>query len=58
MIKKIRAKYPDANIVAVDYDPGASEANQTNRLKLMMTVAKDNLKNKENVDDEILSTHK
>ena len=43
--KKIRAKYPDANIVAVDYDPGASEANQTNRLKLMMTVAKDNLKN-------------
>ena len=44
MIKKIRAKYPDANIIPVDYDPGASEANQTNRLKLMMTVAKDNLK--------------
>ena len=33
-----------ANISPVDYDPGASEANQTNRIKLLMTVAKDNLK--------------
>ena len=39
--------YPDANIVPVDYDPGASEANQTNRIKLLMTVAKDNLKMKQ-----------
>lgn len=46
VIKTIRAKYPNANISPVDYDPGASEANQTNRLKLLMTVAKDNL-NKE-----------
>ena len=44
VIKSIRNKYPDANISPVDYDPGASEANQTNRLKLLMTVAKDNLK--------------
>ena len=43
VIKTIRAKYPYANISPVDYDPGASEANQTNRLKLLMTVAKDNL---------------
>ena len=43
VIKTIRYKYPDANISPVDYDPGASEANQTNRIKLMMTVAKDNL---------------
>ena len=43
VIKTIRSKYPDANISPVDYDPGASEANQTNRLKLLMTVAKDNL---------------
>ena len=43
VIKTIRSKYPDANISPVDYDPGASEANQTNRIKLMMTVAKDNL---------------
>ena len=32
----------------VDYDPGASESNQTNRLKLLMTVAKDNLKTEQN----------
>ena len=47
VIKTIRDMYPDANIVPVDYDPGASEANQTNRIKLLMTVAKDNLKMKE-----------
>ena len=45
VIKTIREKYPNANISPVDYDPGASESNQTNRIKLLMTVAKDNLKN-------------
>jgi len=44
VIKTIRNKYPDANISPVDYDPGASEANQANRIKLLMAVAKDNLK--------------
>ena len=44
VIKTIRSKYPEANISPIDYDPGASEANQTNRIKLLMTVAKDNLK--------------
>ncbi len=44
VIKTIREKYPNANISPVDYDPGASESNQTNRIKLLMTVAKDNLK--------------
>ena len=44
VIKTIRGLYPEANISPVDYDPGASEANQTNRIKLLMTVAKDNLK--------------
>ena len=39
--------YPEANISAIDYDPGASEANQTNRMKLLMAVAKDNLSKKE-----------
>ncbi|MBP5426939.1 MAG: 2-hydroxyacyl-CoA dehydratase [Clostridiales bacterium] len=43
VIKTMRDMYPDANIVAVDYDPGASETNQVNRLKLLMTVAKDNI---------------
>ena len=46
VIKTIRTKYPEANISPIDYDPGASEANQTNRIKLLMTVAKDNLNNK------------
>ena len=44
VIKSIRENYPYANISPVDYDPGASETNQTNRLKLLTTVAKDNLK--------------
>ena len=48
VIKTIRSLYPESNISPVDYDPGASEANQTNRIKLLMTVAKDNLKAKEN----------
>ena len=47
VIKTIRSKFPNANISPVDYDPGASEANQTNRLKLLMTIAKDNLKQEE-----------
>ena len=53
VIKTIRGLYPDANISPVDYDPGASEANQTNRIKLLMTVAKDNLKSKENAKKAI-----
>ena len=44
VIKTIRNTYPEANIFPIDYDPGASESNQTNRIKLLMTVAKDNLK--------------
>ena len=48
VIKTIRSKYPMANITPVDYDPGASETNQANRIKLMMAVAKDNLKNSKN----------
>ena len=47
VIKSIREKYPEANISPVDYDPGASESNQTNRIKLLMSVAKDNLLNSE-----------
>ncbi|MBQ5362598.1 MAG: hypothetical protein IIU63_04545, partial [Clostridia bacterium] len=43
VIKKLREVYPQSNVVAVDYDPGASEVNQLNRIKLMLSVAKDNL---------------
>ena len=42
-IKVIRKAYPDANIAAIDYDPGASEVNQLNRIKLMLTTAKEKL---------------
>ena len=43
MIKALREKYPKSNIVAVDYDPGASVVNQINRIKLMLSVAFKNL---------------
>ena len=47
VIKELRRRYPESNIVAVDYDPGASEVNQLNRIKLMISVAKANLAEKE-----------
>ena len=40
MIRKIKQSFPSANIVAVDYDPGASRINQENRLRLMLANAK------------------
>lgn len=43
VIKEIRRTYPQANIVAIDYDPGASEVNQLNRIKLMLSTAQKNL---------------
>ena len=43
VIKEIRRRYPLANIVAVDYDPGASEVNQLNRIRLMLASAYKNL---------------
>ncbi len=44
MLKPLKERYPTANIVAIDYDPGVSEVNQINRLKLMMSVAHNELK--------------
>ena len=43
VIKGLRAAYPNANIIAVDYDPGASEVNQLNRIKLMLATAQKQL---------------
>ena len=43
VIKEIRKQYPLANIVAIDYDPGASEVNQLNRIKLMLSTAQKNM---------------
>ena len=43
VIKELRRQYEHTNIVAVDYDPGASEVNQLNRIKLMLATAEKNL---------------
>jgi len=52
MIKALREHYPDSNIVAVDYDPGASEVNQLNRIRLMLSAAFKNLhKSGQNKED-------
>ena len=49
VIKELRHRYPNSNIVAVDYDPGASEVNQLNRIKLMLSTAMKNLELNETV---------
>lgn len=43
VIKELRRQHPEANIVAIDYDPGASEVNQLNRIKLMLSTALKNM---------------
>jgi predicted CoA-substrate-specific enzyme activase len=43
VIKKLRHEYPKSNIVAIDFDPGASEVNQLNRIKLMLSTAQKNM---------------
>lgn len=45
MIKPLKDKYPEANIIPIDYDPGISSVNQLNRIKLMLSVAMKNLNN-------------
>lgn len=47
VIKALKKAYPESNIAAVDYDPGASEVNQLNRIKLMLSQAKSNMKAEE-----------
>ncbi|MCI6887065.1 MAG: 2-hydroxyacyl-CoA dehydratase [Lachnospiraceae bacterium] len=44
VIKELRRTHPESNIIAVDYDPGASEVNQLNRIKLMLATAQKNMK--------------
>lgn len=51
VIKEIRHQYPLANIVAIDYDLGASEVNQLNRIKLMLSTAQKNLAKQQNEAD-------
>lgn len=52
MIKALKKKYPGTNIAAIDYDPGASEVNQLNRLKLMLSVAFKFLNEENAVEEE------
>ena len=47
MIRKLREIYPQANIVPVDYDPGATRVNQENRIKLMLAVARERMAEKQ-----------
>ena len=53
VIKLLRKSYRDANLVAVDYDPGASEVNQLNRIKLMLNSAKKKLEAGEATNEEL-----
>lgn len=48
VIKELRHQHPESNIVAIDYDPGASEVNQVNRIKLMLATANKRLQEQEN----------
>lgn len=52
MIRKLRCIYPDANIVPIDYDPGATRVNQENRIKLMLAVGAEKLRDKEKEQTE------
>ena len=56
MIKELKRRYPGSNIAAIDFDPGASEVNQLNRIKLMLSVAfksleKEKSSSKSNLDN-------
>ncbi len=47
MIRRLRELYPESNIVPIDYDPGATRVNQENRIKLMLSVARETLESGE-----------
>ncbi len=57
VIKELRHRYPDSNIVAIDYDPGASEVNQLNRIKLMLSTAKKKLERPVTQQTDAESSH-
>ena len=55
MIKELRRRFPGANISAIDYDPGSSEVNQLNRLKLLLSNAPAGMHPDENEDGVIVN---
>lgn len=52
MMKPIKEKNPGVNIVAVDYDPGATKINQENRIKLMLSCARDMMEEKHESEEK------
>ncbi|MBN2287308.1 MAG: 2-hydroxyacyl-CoA dehydratase [Tissierellales bacterium] len=56
MIQEIKRSYPDSNIVPIDFDPGASEVNQINRIKLMLTTARKTMDNKGKIPKKVVDT--
>ncbi|MDE6915820.1 MAG: 2-hydroxyglutaryl-CoA dehydratase, partial [Lachnospiraceae bacterium] len=58
VIKELRKRHPEANIVAIDYDPGASEVNQLNRIKLMLSTAQKNLNKTLEAEQKALEAEK
>lgn len=58
MMKELKRIYPGTNIVAIDYDPGASEVNQLNRIKLMLSKAFESIRepNRQGAPEEVLQT--
>jgi len=54
IIKEIKRRYALSNIVAIDYDPGASEVNQLNRIKLMLNVAEKNLDSEKRKSSDVI----
>ncbi len=57
MMRPIKERNPDVNIVAIDYDAGATKANQENRLRLMLSNARDNMKREAETVKEKISVH-
>jgi predicted nucleotide-binding protein (sugar kinase/HSP70/actin superfamily) len=57
MMKPLRDRNPDMNIVAIDYDAGASRVNQENRIKLMLANAREQLSDETNKADITETTH-
>lgn len=58
MMKELKRVYPGTNIVAIDYDPGASEVNQLNRIKLMISMAFENMEEGKTPETNGLNTYK
>jgi predicted CoA-substrate-specific enzyme activase len=54
MIQELKKAYPESNIAPIDFDPGASEVNQINRIKLMLSAANKNLINKNKIQKKVI----